>query len=188
MTQAQIYAALSNALASLGRLIAALMAPAPGPILEPIPLDDEPPTTPIEPPKPPPHSHFTPTLTNMCNAIRDYEGGPGDRNYRNHNPGNARFSRVGYLAIYEPVGKDKDGFAIFKDAETGWLYLNNLVKQKIHEHPNQTLFQFFAGDKALEIEGYAPSSDGNNPTRYSQTVAANMGVDNSFVLANLLLS
>ena len=41
-------------------------------------------------------------------AIRDYEGVPGDRNYRNNNPGNCRYSSVGYLAKYEPVEKDAD--------------------------------------------------------------------------------
>lgn len=117
-------------------------------------------------------------LQQFCLAIRDYEGSPGDRNYRNNNPGNCRYSSVGYLAMYGKVGEDSGGFAIFKDYATGFLYLENLVRSKIHLHPDQTILQF--------MEIYAPSSDNNNPTAYAQNIAHRLGVDINYQMKNLL--
>lgn len=113
----------------------------------------------------------TPTPNNrlelLCTAIRDFEGKPGDRNYRNNNPGNCRYSSVGYLSKYEPVRRDKDGFAIFKDWATGWLYLKNLIAYKVKKNPSQTLLQF--------MSVYAPSTDGNNPLVYANFIAKRVG-------------
>jgi hypothetical protein len=66
-------------------------------------------------------------LVQFCTGIRDFEGMPGDLNYHNNNPGNCRCSRVGYLPIYGHV-KCVNGFAVFKDYETGWRYLQNHVR------------------------------------------------------------
>lgn len=114
------------------------------------------------------------TKTNMldsfCQAIRDYEGAPGDRNYRNNNPGNCRYSAYGYLPIYGKVGKDSDGFAVFKDYPTGWLYLENFIKSKVHDFPNITFYQFFEGVPGV-WPGYAPASDNNVPSKYAEYVA-----------------
>lgn len=124
---------------------------------------------PTEAPKMPQEASSAPDrLTIMCEAIRDYEGGPGNRNYRNKNPGNARYSPVGYLPMYEPVGRDADGFAIFKDWATGMLYLRNLITYKVHAHPNQTLYQFMCV--------YAPTSDGNDPKKYATFIAHRLGL------------
>jgi len=125
------------------------------------------------------------TLTNLCTAIRDFEGQPGDQNYRLHNPGNFRFSTIGYLAIYEPVKCSPNGFAIFKDDATGWLYMQNAIKVILHKHPDLTLLTFIGGDK--DWSGYSPASDGNPVTAYATHLAARLGVDKAFALKNLML-
>lgn len=124
------------------------------------------------------------TLDEMCAAIRDYEGSPGDRNYRNNNPGNCRYSAVGYASMYGTVNRDADGFAIFKDYATGMLYLHNFIKAKAAEFPAFTLVIFFAGVKNL-WPGYSPSDDGNDPVNYAAFVAKRMNVGTDFQLKNL---
>jgi hypothetical protein len=110
----------------------------------------------------------TSLLTKFCIAIRDYEGQPGDLNYRNNNPGNCRFSSVGYSSIYGDVKKDSRGFAIFPTYELGFLYLTNLIKEKISANPEQSILQFF--------HIYAPSSDKNDPDTYASWVANQIGL------------
>ena len=96
--------------------------------------------TPLPPPPAPepipaidPEVHY---LTLLCEGMKTYEGWyPGSRSYRNNNPGNCKYSSVGYLPIYQPVKRDKDNFAIFKDVATGSLYHRNLLKSKAKEHP-----------------------------------------------------
>ncbi len=112
------------------------------------------------------------SLTDFCLAIRDYEGSPGDRNYRNNNPGNCRFSSVGYAAIYGHVGKDAQNFAIFKDYATGWLYLKNLVLFKVKKNPDQTILQF--------MKVYAPVSDGNDPVVYTAYICRRLGIKSDY--------
>lgn len=115
------------------------------------------------------------TLTNLCLGIKHREGA----NPLNNNPGNCRYYSGGYLPIYQPVKESPGGFAMFKDYATGWLYLMNTIKEKIHNHPDWTLLQLF--------ENYAPAADGNNPVSYSQEVAIFMGVDNSFRIGSTML-
>ena len=118
-------------------------------------------------------------LQQFCLAIRDYEGKPGDRNYRNNNPGNCRYSKIGYAPKYGIVRKDKDGFAIFEDYETGWLYLLNLVRGIAKQRPEWTIVDFF--------KRYAPSTDGNDPARYAAYVAQRLSVDvSSWKIKNLI--
>lgn len=117
-------------------------------------------------------------LKELCTYIRDYEGKPGDRNYRNNNPGNCRYSSVGYLAKYGTVGKDKDGFAIFKDYATGFLYLENLIKYKINKNPTWTLLDL--------ISNWAPSADHNNPLMYTENVAGRLRVGIDYPAKNIL--
>ncbi len=146
-------------LSQLFKWLLAFFSPKTTPTPTPTPIVPE-----IKPqPQPEPNSR----LSEFCNAIRDYEGSPGDRNYRNNNPGNCRYSPVGYLPIYGTVLKDKDGFAIFKNYATGFLYLKNMIKGKVAKNPNQTLFQF--------MTIYAPSGDGNNPVTYSNFIARRIG-------------
>lgn len=128
------------------------------------------PPVPIEPP--------VDRLKQFCEALRDYEGKPGDRNYKNNNPGNCRYSSVGYASIYGVVKKDKNNFAIFKDYATGFLYLENLIRSKVQKNPKLTI-------RTLMAE-YAPTSDNNNPVAYAQNLAHRMGVDIDYPIKNFL--
>lgn len=131
------------------------------------------PNTPVEPILSP----TAPTLEDFCLALRDFEGKPGDLNYKNNNPGNCRFNESGYLPIYGNVKRDRNGFAIFPTYELGWLYLKNMVKGQIHKRPNETLLQF--------MHRYAPPAD-NNPTEaYVNFIAKRLSVDKGFQMRNL---
>jgi len=123
-------------------------------------------------------------LNMMALAIQKQEGWkiapPASRSVRNNNPGNVKFSSVGYLPIYEPVTKDKDGFAVFKDYQTGFLYLRNLILEKARKAPYDNLFDFF--------NAYAPKSDGNDPVAYAESVGAYMNVNPATFRVKQLLS
>lgn len=140
----------------------------------------QPTATPFYPPPPTVKTAPTPLLTKFCLAIKEHEGwSPASRSYRNNNPGNCRYSSVGYLDIYKPVKRDPQNFAIFKDYATGWLYLTNLVRVKARAHPTQSIFEFF--------QNYAPASDNNNTRAYALFVAGRLGVDYlTWRLGNLL--
>jgi hypothetical protein len=104
----------------------------------------------------------------FCEAIRDFEGKPGDQNYRNNNPGNYRYSPVGYLPKYGNVKRSKNNFAIFPTYELGWQYHQASVMHWAHLHPNWTIRDFF--------HHYAPPSDDNPTEAYAQNVAKKCGV------------
>jgi len=108
------------------------------------------------------------SLDAFCIAIRDYEGKPGDLNYRNNNPGNCRCSKIGYRPIYGNV-RCVNNFAVFPTYGQGMLYLNNIVKQKAVEHPNWTIYDYFA-------LFHAPSVDHNDPKEYADAVAKHLGI------------
>jgi hypothetical protein len=136
-------------------------------------------TTPPEP-EPPAPVPATPTikLEDFCLQIRNFEGWfPTSRSFKNNNPGNCRYSTVGYDASYLPVLKDSKGFAVFKDYASGWRYLKNLVKLRISLHPDWTILDF--------LKVYAPSSDGNDPTHYAAVVAQKLGVTSAFKIKNI---
>lgn len=136
---------------------------------------------PEEPAPPPviPVDNKKELLQKMCLAIKKHEGWyEGSRSWRNNNPGNCRYSSVGYLAKYGVVEKDKDNFAIFKDYATGYLYLQNLILEKCRKNPNQNLYAFF--------EVYAPSFE-NDSKHYARIVATAMNVDPSTWLVKNLL-
>jgi hypothetical protein len=157
-----------------------------GDLLHAITKQRQTPYTPPQPtpaPKPlpiPPKPHLD-RLSDFCLAIRDYEGKPGELNYRNNNPGNCRCSRVGYLPIYGAV-KCVNNFAVFPTYELGWLYLKNHVRSKSAAHPSWTIHQYFADPK----DGHAPSSDGNDPRKYAEYVAKRLGVPVDTPLRSLL--
>lgn len=113
----------------------------------------------------------------FCTAIRDFEGRPGDLNYRNNNPGNCRCSPVGYLPKYGNV-RCVNNFAVFPTYELGWEYLQNLVLQWASLHPNWTIIDFFTH--------YAPASDNNPTIAYAKNVAAKCGVSTFTTLRELL--
>lgn len=120
-------------------------------------------------------------LDKFCLAIQEREGYfKGSRSYRNCNPGNVKYSPVGYAPIYGVVRKDVDNFAIFKDYETGYLYLKNFIKSKASKNPQQTIRQF--------ISVYAPASDNNNEVAYADFIGNKLGVDeNTYTLAQVVV-
>jgi hypothetical protein len=120
-----------------------------------------------------------PKITKLAECIRDFEGQPGDLNYRNNNAGNCKFHHGGYLPKYGDVKCDKRGFAIFPTYEQGWLYLQNM------------LLNWAKGSKkdytVLElIKEYAPSSDNNDPYAYAKNISQRMGLSASTKLKDLL--
>lgn len=131
-----------------------------------------------------------PTYIDLAGAIRDYEGKPGDLNYLLNNPGDCRPSPEGYLPMYEPVqiiDTDTDPaypfhkgkFAKFKDYQTGWLYLCNMLRNQIENHPNWTLIQL--------MTNFSPPSDGNDPDAYAANIGTRLKVDyQTFQIKNLV--
>lgn len=143
----------------------AIIEPAP-----PLPVVP-PPEAPKQPPPLPPKPDY---LTLMANAIASYEGGPGDRNHLNNNPGNLR-SWPGYPTAH--------GFALFPSWDVGMMALKTMLKHaakglSASYQPNMTLIQFFSK--------YAPSNDGNNPNLYAMFAAKRMGVSPSWQIKNLV--
>ena len=120
-----------------------------------------------------------PKITKLAGFIRDYEGAPGDRNYRNSNPGNCRYHFGGYLPKYGKVTEDKDGFAVFPTYQQGWLYLQNmLLNWAKTSRANWTILQL--------MQSYAPVSDGNDPIAYAHNISTRLGIDPSTKLSDLL--
>lgn len=120
-------------------------------------------------------------IPEFCLYIRDFEGQPGDLNYRNNNPGNLKY---GPFAIANgSIGKDKKGFARFATMEAGTRALHKLVENAARGvssiyKPTDTIVQFF--------QKYAPTNDGNAPEIYAKNVARRMKVDSSYQIKNLL--
>lgn len=137
-------------------------------------LPSNPPPSPVLPQEQP----IKPKLLILCQAICDFEGKPGDRNYRNNNPGNCKYFSGGYLPVYEEVKKDKDGFAIFKHWEIGFLYLKNLVKSKAQKHPSWSILDF--------VEDYAPRSE-NDTMAYANFLVHRLKISTDFKLGELLV-
>lgn len=150
------------------------------------------PTPPVAPPiAVPPQPTQNSMLTLFALAIRNFEGwgAPGSRlngvyypsgtrSYKNNNPGNARYFSGGYHSMYGKVGKDKDGFAIFKDYDTGFLYLQNMIKQKARNHPLWNIYDFFVA--------YAPKEDNNDPRRYATFVASKLAVTIEYPMSKII--
>ena len=120
-----------------------------------------------------------PKIIKLATYIRDYEGAPGDRNYRNNNPGNCRYYDGGYLKKYGNVKQDKDGFAIFPTYDQGFLYLcNMLLNWAKTTRKDWTILKL--------MQSYAPGSDGNNPEAYAANLSKRLGLSASVTLKELL--
>lgn len=117
-------------------------------------------------------------LVTFCTAIRDFEGGPTNINYKQNNPGNCRCSPIGYLPKYGNV-RCVNNFAFFPTYELGWQYLQNLVHHRAELHPQWTIIDFF--------ENYAPTGDNNNPQNYAIFVAKRCGVIPTTTLQKLFV-
>lgn len=110
----------------------------------------------------------TSTLINFCLAIRDFEGKPGDLNYKNNNPGNLRSNSGPFMKFttYE------EGFRALMD------YVIRVRDGNHKAYPkNPTIRRFFSI--------YAPSADNNNPLLYAQTVAKKVGLSIDDTLSKL---
>ena len=162
--QLSIFQKILKLLAQWAGLIAEQQTPTPPVVVPPVPV--------LEP--------QNALLTTFCLAIKEKEGYfKGSRSFRNCNPGNFKFSPIGYASKYGDVKKDKDNFAIFPTYELGWLYLTTWVKQRCKKYPNQTIFQF--------VSAYAPSSDGNSPHEYADFIAKKLGVDSEYKIGGLVV-
>lgn len=139
---------------------------------KPAPMPTPPPTPPAPNPLPPAPEPRKFLLEDLMLAMRDFEGSPGNLNYKNNNPLNCRCSRVGYAKIYGAV-KCVNNFAVFLTYQIGWLYAKNLIKQKIAKHPKWTIYQFISDPH----EGWAPASDNNQPHNYAVFIGKRLGVD-----------
>jgi len=119
-------------------------------------------------------------IIDLATFIRDYEGKPGDRNFRNNNAGNCRWNPTGYRAIYGKVTKDKDGFAVFPTYEQGWLYLcNMLLNWAKGARAEWTILRL--------MKSYAPAADHNDPVAYAEFIARQLGVSVTTKLKEFLV-
>lgn len=114
------------------------------------------------------------TLDKMAWAVTQQEGGPGDRNYRNNNPGNLKASS-GYWQ--GQTGTDPEGFAIFDTWNNGWRALELDLRNHAAANPGQSLTDFFAQ--------YSPDSTGLSGV-YGGNIAAALGVSPDTTLGSLL--
>lgn len=150
------------------------------PIAPPVPPQPAPePTKPVEPTKPAPvipKQNSKVMLDKFCTAIMNFEGGPGDLNHINNNPGNFRCSPVGYMPKYGNV-KCRGGFAVFPTFDLGWQYLQAMVHYRATMHPHWTILDFFMN--------YAPPSDHNPTHAYANNVAHACGVPVTTTLKEL---
>lgn len=154
-----------------------VITPAPEVPVKPRETPPAAPESPERTPTPPPAPKES-RLEKFCLAIRTHEGWyPGSRSWRNNNPGNCRYSSVGYASIYGKVGKDAQNFAVFRDYATGWRYLQNLVKEKIRKNPRWDFYDFF--------EVYAPSFE-NDSKRYAEVVAKACGMEATDAVSSVL--
>ena len=108
----------------------------------------------------------------LAQAITRYEGSQqGARAQRNNNPGNIKV--LPNQSLPGLIGRDRDGFAIFKDRASGQQALQAQIQRNIDR--GLTLDQFFAGGQGYQ--GYAPARDNNKPYQYSAQVGQWLGID-----------
>jgi len=105
------------------------------------------------------HPMNTDPLNTLALAVTHFEGNPGDRNYKNNNPGNLKF-----MHQHRATGEDQDGFAIFPYFQAGFAALRRQIVIDTIRHPDWTLRDF--------VDSWAPPSDGNhNNEHYANALA-----------------
>ena len=120
---------------------------------------------------------YSEKIVTFADAIQAFEGWfTGSRSWRNKNPGNLRRSS-------RATGKDKDGFCIFPNVETGFNALCHQIQiacdgRSTVYKPTDTILQF--------LEKYAPSSDGNYPEIYAKFTVKKTGFPLSTEMSELL--
>lgn len=122
-------------------------------------------------------------LDKVADAIQQFEGWTaGSRSYRNNNPGNIK--SFGGEAWLGQVGVDSANFVIFDTYEHGRRALLKLLTNAAtgaimpSYTPQMSLYDFFSR--------YAPSSDNNEPNRYAEFVANQVGVSPSDPIGQLV--
>ena len=120
--------------------------------------------------------NITPTIQAMAQAVTNQEGQPGDRNYRNNNPGNLKPPNGG---IYWPgqTGVDGGGFAVFDSWADGMSALQNNLAVHIANNPSQSITDYFAQ--------YSPDSTGLSG-EYGANIAAALGISPDTLLGALI--
>ena len=91
-----------------------------------------------------------------------------NRPQRNNNPGD--------LKGWPSYPTDQEGFSIFPSLEIGIEKLITDITNHSKEYPNQTLFEFVAGD-GHGWNGYAPASDSNDTSSYAIALARALSVE-----------
>lgn len=134
-------------------------------------------STPVLPPLVHPLMPKIDMLETFCTAIMNFEGGVGDPNHINNNPGDFRCSPIGYLPKYGNVLCSAKNFAVFPTFELGWEYLLASVHYRAVAHPDWTILDFF--------NNYAPSTDNNPTIAYANNVAKHCGVPISTTMRQL---
>jgi hypothetical protein len=113
-------------------------------------------------------------LETFANAITNFEGQPGDLNYRNNNPGNLRY------AGQPGASPGPNGFAVFDTWADGMAALQRQIQLDASRNPGWTISDF--------VNSYAPPSDNNpNNSNYANSIAAALGVSTDTTLGQLNL-
>ncbi|MGE3550893.1 MAG: hypothetical protein AB7I29_13460, partial [Geobacter sp.] len=95
----------------------------------------------------------------------------GSRSARNNNPGNLRYGSDAAAQKAGAIGRDKDGFAIFPSVNAGDSARSNLLFKGKYRNTKLTDM----------VAKYAPSSDGNNVSRYQQVLLNAVGGKNKIM-------
>lgn len=111
------------------------------------------------------------TYVDKAGTIEIREG--GSRSWRNNNPGNTKGGKGA-------ISKDKEGFDIFPDEDTGRKAKEQLLKQKYgdYESIRQMLKgKFNKNGDFIDGTGYAPKKDSNDPDKYADQIKEWTGLD-----------
>ena len=133
-------------------------------------------------PELPPDASKVENLRKFTEGIKEQEGWfEGSRSFRNHSPGNLRYTT--YVKSLGAVGRDKDNFAIFADDADGMFALKTFcldsAKDILAKYHNCTILSF--------CQSYAPSFDNNKPDAYASHLALKVGVDVNRKLKELFI-
>lgn len=117
------------------------------------------------------------TINRMANAITNFEGGPGDLNYRNNNPGNIKDKYFSGVLITGWIGFDRQGFSIFDSWDNG---MNALHTKLYRAFTNQS--PVYNSDMTIAEFFHEYSRDQNE----ALAVALALGVDTNTQLKDLI--
>jgi len=134
-----------------------------------------------QPPALAPVNTYGDALDNILQAWALSEGNsPGNRNWRNNNPGNLKAS-----AWEGAAGKDSGGFAQFADVGDGWDALTAWLTRLVTKHPDWDLYDVTA--YGLRGSTTAPTVDdqGDSDAK-ADFIAGYTGLDPTQPLGSLL--